>query len=425
MGDNQAPNEQQKKKPLVPILVAVAAVIIAVVAFVALNKKPQVEVPDMVGLRSSEATEMLTKANLKAGNITTKKDDAILFADFVLEQSVASGTKVDEGTAINLVISEGTSLDEPTKAPDVVGLDPEEAEQKLYDAYFIPQQGDHVYSDTVEPGKVCAQSVAPGTEATPLTVTVTYNVSLGQEKVKVPDVVGMTAKKAYETLQNAGLSYNETASYSDNVEKDKIISQSHAKDTEVVKGTIITIEKSLGAKPKTQVLVPNVYNYSYADAKRTLESAGLTLVCEGDTNGTVVSVTPAPNTKVDEGSKVKLKFAVPTPPTPPTPPEPEPEPVVPGTKLTAEQCRDIAFEVFNKDGKATNTKITGPYEEGGATCFTIEFDKGDNHFKVVVNADTGLIVSASSDDGVTETIYNSDGTVLSTRNLPVGPIDQA
>lgn len=299
----------QGKKPLVPILVGVLVVALGVIVYlvVSLNAKKQVEVlvPDLTRQLYADAEKMLTDAGLKVGTVEEEANEELAIGDVVWRQEPAAGTKVDEGSKVNLVVSTGPKITDPVSMPDLTGMTPEEAEKALFDVFLVPQEGNQVYSDDVEPGKVCMQSVAAGTQIMPLE-TVTYSTSLGREKVQVPDVTGQSSADARAAIKDAGLSYDTTETYSDSVEKGYVISQDTAGGVEVVKGTTVELEISLGERPKEQVIVPNVLTYDHDDAVRSLESAGLTYEWSGDEDGTVTMMNPRPGDKVDQGTKVTL-----------------------------------------------------------------------------------------------------------------------
>lgn len=291
-------------------VVCVVVVGIAVGMFVMFGMKKQVEVPDLYLQSHSDAERMLKDSGLRLGNVSEEAFDGLDIGDIVWKQSIKAGDKVDEGTAVDVVVSIGADLNGTTKVPDLTGMTPEKAEDLLLDNFIIPVPGEPVYSDTVEPGLVCAQSIAADSDVAMFEV-LTYATSLGHEKVKVPNVTGKTLAEAREAFASAGVSLDDTATYSDSVDKDVIISQSIAADTEVDKGSVVTVERSLGPAPKVQVLVPDILTYKLDDAKRTLESAGLAYKVTGEDGGTVATCVPAPGQKVEQGSTVEIRLVKP------------------------------------------------------------------------------------------------------------------
>ncbi len=263
--------------------------------------KKKVKVPDLQYFDKEEAEELLKESGLKLGKVSEKKTTEIP-EGFILEQKPEADKEADEGSAIDVVLSKGMTK---TTVPDITGMTAEEAEEAFYKAWIIPVPGEPVHSDATDPGLVCAQSVQGGQEVDVLKKVV-YATSLGKEMVKVPDVSTRSVNDARDDLRKAGLGCDTTNSYSDNVPKDGIISQSIDAGDEVAKGTIVRLEVSLGKKPVEKIRIPNVLTYSLEDAKRALESAGLGYSYDADGSGTVVGTSPNVGTEVDPGTVVDL-----------------------------------------------------------------------------------------------------------------------
>lgn len=72
---------------------------------ISLGESPYSIVPNCVGSDINSAKAMLEEAKLKVGNITYKKSESD--NNLVVEQSIEYGSKVDEYTAVDLVVSSG------------------------------------------------------------------------------------------------------------------------------------------------------------------------------------------------------------------------------------------------------------------------------------------------------------------------------
>lgn len=425
---NDKPNAQGKK-PIVPILACLLVLAVGVGIYLFMNQaqpKNQVQVPDIVYMELTEAEAQLAEAGLKVGTITEEEDEEIPIGDVVLDIDPEAETTVDEGTEVDIIVSKGPKLTDTATVPDVVGLSPEEAEEVLADAMFIPMPGKQVYSDTVEPGKVCAQSIKANSDATILSV-VTYDTSLGKEQVSVPDVTGKTAKDARNALNKAGLGVDTTTSYNDKVAKDSVISQSVAKGTKVTKGTIVTLELSLGPKPATTVPVPNILSYTRDDAIRALESAGLDWDYSGDENGTVVSVRPAPNTQVEPGRTVTFELRAPQQVTAPRQTTPQATNTSDDVsddddgddgddgmtaQYTRSECEGIALDSVDAGGNARNVTSSGPTTGGGTVYYMVDFDLNNIHYSVEVDAIGGNVINVTETDNGTGNEDVIDGKEL-------------
>lgn len=77
---------------------------------ISLGESPYTIVPNCVGSDINSAKAMLEEAKLKVGNITYKKSESE--NNLVVEQSVDYGSKVDEYTTVDLVVSSGESYDD-------------------------------------------------------------------------------------------------------------------------------------------------------------------------------------------------------------------------------------------------------------------------------------------------------------------------
>ncbi len=306
-------------KTLIGVLVAALVIAIGVIIFLLVGGKPAnsssssssssqpatvttTTVPNVALLEQHDAEKLITNMGLKVGQVTTQNSDQV-DKGLVISQNPVAHQNVDKGTTVDLVISLGKATPNKTTVPDLTGKTHEEAEKAIADAKLVAVIADPMYSDQVEPGRVCAQSVAAGTQVDEGT-QISFSTSLGTESVNVPDVTGKSIDDARNALRDAGLSWDTTNSYSDNVPQNNIISQSIPKDTKVAKGTKVTLEVSLGTKPKEQVQVPDISTYSLDEAERALDSAGLTYRYTGEADGTVVSQDPPAGSMVDPGTTV-------------------------------------------------------------------------------------------------------------------------
>ena len=79
---------------------------------------------------------------------------------------------------------------------------------------------------------------------------VTYVLSLGEENIEIPYVVGMGEDAAWNSLQGAGFSVHSTTEYSSSVEKGVVISQYPTGSA--VKGSSVSIVVSNGPEPSPE-----------------------------------------------------------------------------------------------------------------------------------------------------------------------------
>lgn len=110
------------------------------------------------------------------------------------------------------------------EVPNFVGQDWNELKANgEYIGRFELMETGSKYSDDYGVGVVMQQGTAPGTKVragTPIAIT----VSLGSEKCRVPNIIGMTVTQADEALTNSGLRMgSQTEEYNDSYDAGKII----------------------------------------------------------------------------------------------------------------------------------------------------------------------------------------------------------
>lgn len=79
-----------------------------------------VTVPNVVGDTQTTATTVITGAGLVVGTVTTQSSTTVASGN-VISESPAAGTKVNKGSAVNLVVSSGAPSPTPTSKPDLTG----------------------------------------------------------------------------------------------------------------------------------------------------------------------------------------------------------------------------------------------------------------------------------------------------------------
>jgi serine/threonine-protein kinase len=204
-------------------------------------------------------------------------------------------------------IQDQLNSNKPVAVPDVLLLQQDLAKLKITQAGLTPQIVKGT-SDTVPPGQVAKEDPPSGTKIGKGS-TVTLTVSTGKPKVPVPDVVGQDVEAALTALAGAGLQPKIHRIYSDKQEDTVTAQQPHAGDS-VIKGTVVHINVSRGAKP---VPVPDVTGQPFLNAKGMLEGQGFqvgrTDVQSDLPKGVVAAETPSAGTNVPRGTKIELSVS--------------------------------------------------------------------------------------------------------------------
>lgn len=143
---------------------------------------------------------------------------------------------------------------------------------------------------------------------------ITYFIANGgPQEYPVPDLTNMTVEEAAQALEEAELRLNENIEYevSEDVEEGRIIRQAPGFNQYVKKNRKITVTVSSGLTDGELVIVPDVENYTYEDAKKRLEEAGLKCKKEEEFSETiqynyVIRQTPKNGSKVSSGFEVTV-----------------------------------------------------------------------------------------------------------------------
>ncbi len=212
----------------------------------------KVEMPKVVGRQIEEV-----KAELLGLGLTpeiTYKEDSQYDEGLVLECNVGIGQMVDSSTEIILTVNSGTS---GIEVPDIVGKSTAEAVANLEGKGFTVNKTES-YDAQVAKGNVISQTPEGGTKA-PSGSAVTIRISQGPEdnKIRVPNLVGVSEMDAMATLTEAGLKVGSVSEVNnDDASLTGLVCyQSYSVGSYVDSGTAIDLKVSLGPKQST-------YSYS-------------------------------------------------------------------------------------------------------------------------------------------------------------------
>jgi eukaryotic-like serine/threonine-protein kinase len=263
-----------------------------------------------------------------------------------------SSAETTEATTTQETTEATETTAEQVQVPAVTDLLEEDAVAALEQANLTPRIV-RVFSQ--EPiGVVLAQNPQAGAEV--LTGTqVRLNVSKGVEEIETPDVVNQPVEQAQQALADAGLKVEVTEQPSDTVPEGAVISQAPQAGVPVAKNSTVRLVVSSGPE---QPEVPNVINQSEGEARAAIQGLGLGVdVAEQSSStiaaGNVIDQDPAPGTRVQPGSTVRIVVS--------SGPESVPVPGVVGLP------RDEAVTVLEDAGLRPNVQtvnVADPTQDG-------------------------------------------------------------
>lgn len=282
--EENKPDKKEKKKDfwqnvkshkwwwIFSVIAAGLIIFIMIFALSGNNNKPrQVHIPDVTNITEKRAEKRLEAAGLQVGKVIRRQSDDIK-KGHVIGTKPAAGNRVDQGKAIILIVSSGTSM---VKVPDVVGDNYDEAAEKLENQGFDVVREDQ-YSNKMAKGNIISQSIAAGVEVKPTQTTITLVVSRGKQikpkinTVTLKDLHNYSLKSAQDYAKEHGLTLQINQEYSDEVERGLVISMQPKAGTKVDRGSTVTIKVSRGPKEEKDTTVTKTFtvNYVGSDLKK-------------------------------------------------------------------------------------------------------------------------------------------------------------
>jgi serine/threonine-protein kinase len=259
--------------------------------------------------------------------VIERRPHAEILEGFVIETDPPAGALLPSGGTLLLVVSEGAV---PSVVPNVIGMDPDDAIERLEEFGFVVDFGPTVVLDWDDPndGKVAEQNPEPG-QTHEFGSSVTIRLGEAATEVTVPNVDGSTEATARNAIEGAGLVFqrgNDEAVPPDSPDIDRAVSQNPGAGTTQQVGTTIVVSFGVGEGAE----VPNLFinggggcpiAVTRQEAEQRLSAAGLVInaqtapqdeysytfgnhQCEGRS----VQQSPVPGEMVTPGSSVMVTF---------------------------------------------------------------------------------------------------------------------
>lgn len=269
----------------------------------------EAKVPDATGLSVDDARARLEQAGLR---IRIRAHDSKAPRDQVLDESPAPGARVKHNSLVVLTVSAGPPA---ITVPQLVGLQAGDAARKIRALELVPRI--RLVRSSRPAGAVLAQSPSSGASAqqgSSVRLEVAKNVAKPTPtvaRVRVPDVVGLSASAARRKLAAAGLQATVVQVSSDQPQH-TVVRQSPAAGSEMKKGAAVRVSVSSGP---AQVSVPSVVGLDRQSAQAALRGAGFQVqvvtvsTTDPSQDGTVTAQDPEGGTNARDGATVTITVA--------------------------------------------------------------------------------------------------------------------
>ena len=213
--------------------------------------KDGVVVPSLTGKTMDQAKQELNGTGLGIKQVGTASSDTVEKGQ-IISQDPADGKTVEKNTTIEVIISSGSAgnSENAVDIPNVVGQSETDASAALTAKGFNVTKTTS-YSSSVAEGYVISQTPNGDTKGKEGD-TITLEISLGSEKITVPDV--STSYKSEEQAKELLSQFNvSTATKYSDTDAGIVIGQTLAAGTQADPGASITITVSLGPEPAQQI----------------------------------------------------------------------------------------------------------------------------------------------------------------------------
>ena len=292
------------------IAVAVLAVVTVVVTL-AINlwtSGPRaVTVPDVKGQTSDDAIATLQNRGFKT--VISREPDNSVPPERVISTDPAADAQAKAGQEITINLSTGPKQ---AQIPDVAGLTPAQAREKLKSAGFektkearsssTPEQKDRVVTTNPPAGQLSA-----------ITNELTIVVGSGPEDVMVPDCSGQSTDVCKQILTASGFLKTVVVDVDNPAAAGQVVGTEPGTGESAPKDAVIQIRVSRG----NQFVMPNLVGQFWDDVYPRLTALGWTGTLDkgpnvdnsGQRSNAVVTQSPAPGTGVNRDARITLSFA--------------------------------------------------------------------------------------------------------------------
>jgi beta-lactam-binding protein with PASTA domain len=275
---------------------------------------PPALVPNVVGLPREQAAKALQQSSLKANFLEGKKSP---IKDRRLDgaiggQNPAAGLKIPQGDKVDLWLYQykQPGASEGVIVPKLVGLTSEEALKILQKAGFpVVNKPPEPAQATSQSGKIARQDPPGGTrvyKGEPVSIT-----AYASKAAKVPSVVTRQIAQARQELGKAGFAVKiNIQQTNDQAQDGKVSAQIPRAGSDAAQGATINLTVL-----QKGIDLPNLVGMQYKEAQQLLSILKLAQEVryeptnKPERNSLVLSQSPAPGTRVQISSNVKLTVA--------------------------------------------------------------------------------------------------------------------
>ena len=266
----------------------------------------KVSIPSIVGMKSSEAKNTLTQANLNL-KITKEIFSEEISKGRVIEMSTSAGEKIATDGFINVIVSKGP---ERYLVPKLSGLSLADAGALLTKSKLVIGSTNYVFNEKIEKDLIIGSSPTFG-EMLKKNSPVNLLISKGSDLIEVGAYAGKSSEQALTELNDAGFNVTVKEKFSETVKAGNVISRD-PQELKISRGAKITLTVSKG--PEFALIPSGLLKSDQQSATKKLENAGFIVKASPPSKKIagkvpkVYRVTPTQGSKAKRGSTVLIEL---------------------------------------------------------------------------------------------------------------------
>lgn len=227
--------------------------------------------------------------------------------------AIIAGVAVVIAALLGVAFATGLFAKKDIEVPNFKGMTIEEAEKEAEDIGIKVEIGEYEFSNEYDQDKIMSQDPEEG-EMVAKGDVVTIDISKGEDKGVVPNLIGKSESDAKEMIEQYGYSVGRVSEKDSEKPKGTVISQDPSAGSEVATGTTINLVVSNG-EGKEKIEVPNLLGMSESAAKKAITNAGFKVgkVSEGVSSsynkGEVMWQEYNAGTKLEKGETINIRVS--------------------------------------------------------------------------------------------------------------------
>ena len=206
--------------------------------------------PDLENYEQTTAHNLLISKGMDLDVTIEVETSETVKEGFVIRTEPGAGSILQKGSKVTLYVSAGLEIKEAAM-PDLINATRDNAEKTLDNQKMhLIVTVEEVFDSAIAPGRVVSTDPGVGSVIKTGDEIILY-VSKGPELKAMPNLINMDISNASTVLTNSGFTKTPVIiyDYSDTVEKDRIMLQSHNANEEIDVNTQIILTVSMGPEP--------------------------------------------------------------------------------------------------------------------------------------------------------------------------------